>query len=60
MSLNLRSYCFVAEVNFKFQILPLNRMNVNVTFKNYLNTMNTLINSHTPVKKLNKKERKFH
>ena len=33
--------------------------NVNITFENYLNTVNTLINSHAPLKKLNKKQRKF-
>ena len=32
---------------------------MNLTFDNYLNTMNALINSHAPLKKLNKKQRKF-
>ena len=30
-----------------------------LTFDNYLNTLNALINSHGPLKKLNKKQRKF-
>ena len=33
--------------------------NVNITFENYLNTVNTLINSHAPLKKLSKKQVKF-
>ena len=33
--------------------------NVNITFENYQNTVNTLINSHALFKKLNKKQRKF-
>ena len=41
------------------QVLQLNQDNVNITFENYLNTVNTLINSHAPLKKLNKKQRKF-
>ena len=41
------------------QVLQLNQNNVNITFENYLNTVNTLINSHAPLKKLNKKQRKF-
>ena len=40
-------------------VLQLNKNNVKITFKNYLNTVNTLINSHAPLKKLNKKQRKF-
>ena len=40
-------------------MLQLNQNNVNITFENYLNTVNTLINSHAPLKKLNKKQRKF-
>ena len=32
---------------------------INITFENYLNTVNTLIISHAPLKKLNKKQRKF-
>ena len=28
-----------------------------ITFENYLNTVNTLINSQAPLKKLNKKQR---
>ena len=39
--------------------LQLNQNNVNITFKNYLNSVNILINSHAPLKKLNKKQRKF-
>ena len=41
------------------QVLQLNQNNFNITFENYLNTANTLINSHAPLKKLNKKQRKF-
>ena len=41
------------------QVLQLNQDNVNITFKTYLNTVNTLINYHAPLKKLNKKQRKF-
>ena len=41
------------------QVLQFNQNNVNITFENYLNTVNTLINSHAPLKKLNKKQRKF-
>ena len=41
------------------QVLQLNQNNVNIAFENYLNTVNTLINSHTPLKKLNKKQRKL-
>ena len=41
------------------QVLQLNQDNVNITFENYLNTVNTLNNSHAPLKKLNKKQRKF-
>ena len=33
------------------QILQLNQNNVNLIFDNYLNTMNTLVNSHAPLKK---------
>ena len=40
------------------QVLQLNQNNVNITFENYLNTVNTLINSHAPLKKLNKKTKK--
>ena len=32
------------------QILQSNPDNINITSENYLNTMNTLINSHAPVK----------
>ena len=41
------------------QVLQLNQNNVNLIFDNYLNTMNTLVNSHAPLKKFNKKQRKF-
>ena len=41
------------------QVLQLSQNNINLTFDNYLNTMNALINSHAPLKKLNKKQRKF-
>ena len=37
------------------QVFESNQDNVNITFENYLNTMNTLINSHAPLKKLSKK-----
>ena len=36
-----------------------NQLFLQETFENYLNTVNTLINSHAPLKKLNKKQRKF-
>ena len=42
------------------QVLQLNQHNVNITFKNYLNILNTLINFHDQLKKLNKRHRKFH
>ena len=32
------------------QVLQLNQNNVNITFENYLNTVNTLINSHAALK----------
>ena len=41
------------------QVLQLNQDNVTITFENYLNTVNTLINCHAPLKKLNKKQGKF-
>ena len=41
------------------QVLQSNQDNINITFENYLNTMNTLINSHASLKKLNKEQRKF-
>ena len=41
------------------QVLQLNQDNVNITFEIYLNTVNTLINCHAPLKKLNKEQRKF-
>ena len=41
------------------QVLQLNQNNVNITFENCLSTVNTLTNSHAPLKKLNKKQRKF-
>ena len=40
------------------QVLQSSQDNINITFENYLNTMNTLINSHAPLKKLNKKQKK--
>ena len=33
------------------QVLQLNQNNVNTTFENYLNTVNTLIKSHAPLKR---------
>ena len=42
------------------QVLQSNQDNIKVTFENYLNTVNILINSHAPLKKLDKKQRKFH
>ena len=44
------------KINWK-QILQSNKENVSITFENYPNTMNTVINSHAPLKK---KLRKFH
>ena len=41
------------------QVLQLNQDDVNITSENHLNTLNTLINLHAPLKKLNKKQRKF-
>ena len=41
------------------QVLQLNQNNVKITFKKYLNTVNALINCYAPLKKLNKKKRKF-
>ena len=40
------------------QVLQLNQDNVNITFENYLNTLNTSVNSCAPLKKLNKKLKK--
>ena len=34
--------------------LQLNKNSVNVSFNNYLDTINTLITKHAPIKKLNK------
>ena len=39
------------------QVLQLNKENVNITFENYLNTVNTLINSHAPLKKTQQKSK---
>ena len=41
------------------QVLQLNKLNANITFENYLDTVNTFMNSHAPLKKLNKKQRSF-
>ena len=38
------------------QVFQLNQDNVNITFENYLNSMNTLINSPVPLKKRNNKD----
>ena len=40
------------------QVLQLNQNTVNIIFGNYLNTVNTLINSHASLKKLYKKTKK--
>ena len=53
-NLSLRITETLIEIKF-FRLLR----NVNLTFDNYLNTVNTLIDSHAPLKKLNKKQRKF-
>ena len=37
----------------------LSQNNFNITFENYLITVNTLISSHAPLKKPNKKQKKF-
>ena len=39
--------------------LKINENNVNVSFNNYLDTINTLITKHASIKNLNKKLRKF-
>ena len=41
------------------QVLQLNQNNVNITFENYLNTVNTLINSHSPLKNSTKNKENF-
>ena len=41
------------------QVHQLNQKNVNITFENYLNTMNTLINSHGPLKNSTKNKESF-
>ena len=41
------------------QVLQLNQNNVNLTFDNYLNTMNALINSHAPLKNSTKNKESF-
>ena len=41
------------------QKLQLNQDNVNITFENYLNTANTLINFHTPFKNSTKNNDSF-
>ena len=41
------------------QVLQFSQNNVNTTFENYLNTVNTLTDSNVPLKKLNKKQKKF-
>ena len=53
-NLSLRITETLIEIKF-FKLLR----NVNLTFDNYLNTVNTLIDSHVPLEKLNKKQRKF-
>ena len=53
-NLSLRITETLIEIKF-FKLLR----NVNLTFDNYLNTVNTLIDSHVPLKKLSKKQRKF-
>ena len=40
------------------QVRQLNENNVNLTFENYLKTMNALINSHAQLKNLYKKTKK--
>ena len=39
--------------------LQLNKNSVNISFNKYLDNINTLITKHAPIKKLNKKQRKF-
>ena len=41
------------------QILQLNQSSVNLTFDNYLNSVNSLIYIQAPLRKLSKNERKF-
>ena len=41
------------------QVLQLNQNNVNITFTNYLSTVNTLINSHAPLKNSTKNKESF-
>ena len=43
-----------------FNNLQLNQNNVNITFENYPNTVNTLINSHAPLKNTTKTKESFH
>ena len=53
---------FLRKKTNRNQILQLNQINVKLTFNNYLNSVNSLINIHAPLKKLSKKEtfRKHH
>ena len=41
------------------QVLQSNQDNINITFENYLNTMNTLINSHATLKNSIKNKESF-
>ena len=41
------------------QVPQLNQDNVNITFENYLNIVNTLINFYAPLQNLNKNKESF-
>ena len=41
------------------QVLHLNQDNVNIIFETHLNAVNTLINSHAPLKNLTKNKESF-
>ena len=58
---NFSKQIFLADFENWNQILQLNQNNVNLAFNklNYLSSINFLINSHNPLKKLSKKKRKF-
>ena len=56
---NFNSQVFLEDFNQTnlAENLQLNKDSVNVSIDNYLDTINTLITKHVPIKKLNKKNK---
>lgn len=48
----------VQKVNWN-QIFQINQSNINLTFRNFLDTMNTFVKSHAPLRKLNEYKESF-